>query len=283
MAPSSTNKASHNIRLNFNHPVKYIAFNFNGGSSAALGWYSGNVANVGHSTETASLLYQAKLQLNGHDRFGLRAGSYFNRVQPFQTIGSAPNAGVYMYSFALRPDEHQPSNPGGSKRSVKMSLVLSLEKGDTVKLPEQRIDAGVLFQQKVTIPRRAPIGSQTPIRLVLGSAVQRVDGGGLNQSLRWTLIPPARDGTFGTASVQFVQCAVQNFVRRYVQFQPHRQCDAQYHAACGERCDRCGGQERGLHHQRQPAAHQPQRVRCQLQCRRMHRKVRCICNLGTGR
>lgn len=126
VAPSSTNKASHNIRLNFNHPVKFLAWNFNGGSSSPLGWYSGNVANVGHSVEAASLLYQAKLQLNGHDRFSTRSGSYFNRVQPFQTLNSAPNAGIYLYSFALRPDEHQPSGTCNFSRIDNATLNLTL-------------------------------------------------------------------------------------------------------------------------------------------------------------
>ena len=42
----------------------------------------------------------------GHDRFEARSGKYFNSVQPWEHIkGSFPAAGVYMYSFCLRPDE----------------------------------------------------------------------------------------------------------------------------------------------------------------------------------
>ena len=50
------------------------------------------------------------LQLNGNDRFAQRDGSYFNYVQPFQHHTNIPaNQGINVYSFALKPEEHQPS------------------------------------------------------------------------------------------------------------------------------------------------------------------------------
>ena len=52
---------------------------------------------------------RAKLQLNGHDRFQERLGSYFNLVQPYQHHTNVPATGINVYSFALRPEEHQPS------------------------------------------------------------------------------------------------------------------------------------------------------------------------------
>jgi hypothetical protein len=50
------------------------------------------------------------LQLNGNDRFNIRNGSYFNLVQPYQHHTNIPlNRGINVYSFALKPEEHQPS------------------------------------------------------------------------------------------------------------------------------------------------------------------------------
>jgi len=50
------------------------------------------------------------LQLNGNDRFAERDGTYFNYVQPFQHHTNIPaNQGINVYSFALKPEEHQPS------------------------------------------------------------------------------------------------------------------------------------------------------------------------------
>ena len=51
----------------------------------------------------------AKLQLNGSDRFQERDGYYFNYVQPWQHFSNTPADGINVYSFALKPEEHQPS------------------------------------------------------------------------------------------------------------------------------------------------------------------------------
>ena len=46
---------------------------------------------------------QAKLILNGNDRFYSRDGRYFNLVQPYQHHENVPNnAGINVYSFALK-------------------------------------------------------------------------------------------------------------------------------------------------------------------------------------
>ena len=50
-----------------------------------------------------------KLVLNGQDRFKEQQGKYFNQVQPFQHHSGSPYPGVYSYSFALKPEEHQPT------------------------------------------------------------------------------------------------------------------------------------------------------------------------------
>jgi len=69
----------------------------------------------------------AKLQLNGQDRFSEREGSYFDTVQPYQHHTRAPDAGINVYSFALRPEEHQPSGSCNFSRidNAVLQLVLS--------------------------------------------------------------------------------------------------------------------------------------------------------------
>ena len=69
----------------------------------------------------------AKLQLNGQDRFSEREGSYFDVVQPYQHHTRAPDAGINIYSFALRPEEHQPSGSCNFSRidNAVLQLVLS--------------------------------------------------------------------------------------------------------------------------------------------------------------
>jgi hypothetical protein len=69
----------------------------------------------------------AKLQLNGQDRFSEREGSYFDTVQPFQHHTRGPDTGINVYSFAIRPEEHQPSGTCNFSRidNATLQLVLS--------------------------------------------------------------------------------------------------------------------------------------------------------------
>ena len=78
--------------LRFNHPVKELVW------------------NIGNSDENL-VVDDALLQLNGHDRFKSRAGSYFTDVQRYQHHTGEGVSGLYshIYSFALKPEEHQPS------------------------------------------------------------------------------------------------------------------------------------------------------------------------------
>ena len=69
----------------------------------------------------------AKLQLNGQDRFSEREGTYFDQVQPWQHHTRAPDTGINVYSFALQPEQHQPSGTCNFSRidNATLQLVLS--------------------------------------------------------------------------------------------------------------------------------------------------------------
>ena len=68
-----------------------------------------------------------KLQLNGQDRFSEREGTYFDLVQPYQHHTRNPDTGINVYSFALRPEEHQPSGTCNFSRidNATLQLVVS--------------------------------------------------------------------------------------------------------------------------------------------------------------
>ena len=68
----------------------------------------------------------AKVQLNGQDRFSEREGPYFDRVQPYQHHTRTPSVGINVYSFALKPEEHQPSGTCNFSRIDKATLNLTL-------------------------------------------------------------------------------------------------------------------------------------------------------------
>jgi len=95
-----------NIELRFNHPCKEIVW-----------------CGVTDS-------HKAVLQLNGHDRFREREGTYFRSVQQWQHNSGVPNSssGIYSYSFALKPEEHQPSGTCNFSRID--NAVLTIEQED---------------------------------------------------------------------------------------------------------------------------------------------------------
>ena len=75
--------------------------------------------------KTGNPVDKVLLQLNGHDRFSERDGNYFNYVQAYQHHSNTPTDGLNMYSFALNPEEHQPSGTCNMSRIDNATLNLS--------------------------------------------------------------------------------------------------------------------------------------------------------------
>ena len=91
----------------------------------------------------------AKLQLNGHDRFSERDGRYFNLVQPYQHHENVPSQGINVYSFGLKPEEHQPSGTCNFSRIDNATLNLTLTAAtvagsDTAKIRVYAVNYNVL-------------------------------------------------------------------------------------------------------------------------------------------
>lgn len=110
-------------RLNFNHPTKELIWHLqdqtvaNGGTSSVNPFFFANPSGTGPASNNANLtgaamldwFNSAKLQLNGHDRFESRDALYFRNLVPWQCHTRVPRSPIYVYSFALKPEEHQPS------------------------------------------------------------------------------------------------------------------------------------------------------------------------------
>jgi hypothetical protein len=145
------------IKLNFNHPCKELIWVAKPARTTnKTRWYDYNYADEADTSTASSLavdgssifggqytsnylvisdvnppLYKnpfknAILQLNGNDRFALREGDYFNRVQPFQHHTNAPvfNS-INVYSFALKPEDHQPSGTLNMSRIDTATLMVT--------------------------------------------------------------------------------------------------------------------------------------------------------------
>jgi len=106
--------ANNKLRLNFNHPVKELVWVARHEDSEAVNEWMNFTDAVGGAG--ADPLVDAKLQLNGHDRFSTRQARYFNLVQPYQHHTNIPVTGIYVYSFGLQPEEHQPSGTANMSR-----------------------------------------------------------------------------------------------------------------------------------------------------------------------
>jgi hypothetical protein len=96
-------------KLSFNHPVKELIWKGQGNTGTA------------------------KLMLNGNDRFAEREAKYFALVQPYQHHTNIPDlsCNINVYSFALKPEEHQPSGTLNMSRIDTAQLQLKgAEPGD---------------------------------------------------------------------------------------------------------------------------------------------------------
>jgi hypothetical protein len=130
------------VKLNFNHPCKEIIWVAK--KSEPEYWYNYTSSNIWNETGAIlgsgvsdthvlpSMVHGTNpfgdclLQLNGNDRFASRKGNYFSLVQPYQHHTAIPlNKGINVYSFSLKPEDHQPS--GSLNMSRIDTAVLSLQ------------------------------------------------------------------------------------------------------------------------------------------------------------
>lgn len=119
VANSLVNTANNDINL---ENLSFSDLFGNGNTTNPVGWNADlPVFDIGKNP-----VEYAKLQLNGQDRFTERTGRYFNHVQPYQHHTNGPPTGYNLYSFALTPEEHQPSGSCNFSRIDKATLQLTL-------------------------------------------------------------------------------------------------------------------------------------------------------------
>jgi len=112
------------------------------GAIAGQATVTGNVYWVeeGSSNVTAGAqvevgpLYNFKLVLNGQDRFKEQQGKYFNQYQPYVYHSGVPYPGIYCYSFALQPEEHQPTGTCNFSRIDNAQVAINMKANYTTTL-----------------------------------------------------------------------------------------------------------------------------------------------------
>ena len=145
----SITSSSNKLKLNYNHPVKELIWVVQRDSFVSCDdtiinpwkgqqpfnysdWWDRAVLESGYSVTRVEGMagknptIVAKIQLNGHDRFQEREGRYFNEVQPYQHHTNVPATGINVYSFALNPEQHQPSGTCNLSRIDNTTLLLTI-------------------------------------------------------------------------------------------------------------------------------------------------------------
>ena len=172
---------SNQKRLSFNHPVKELVwclsqstkafnnlwnFTTNVGvgqpqlatdigtlvAEAQVGADLGNcprIQNVGGAAtawdeDAGSNMTDMKLVLNGQDRFKEQGSKYFNSVQPYNHHSGSPMPGVYSYSFALKPEEHQPTGTCNFSRIDNAQVAITAGSGTNATLNMFAVNYNVL-------------------------------------------------------------------------------------------------------------------------------------------
>jgi hypothetical protein len=121
-----------NSDLNLNHPVKELLWVISRNAVRAANSLTGNDIFNFTSVLGGDSFDTAKLQFNGHDRMRERDSVYFREVQPYSHHTRSPSKHIYAYSFALKPEEHQPSGSCNMSRLDNVNLNLTFNGTNTV-------------------------------------------------------------------------------------------------------------------------------------------------------
>lgn len=153
--------SSARLDLTLNHPVKELIWLFQdarytdcGAVTSVNDPETGALATYTMPFTYDDIVNRCRLQLNGQDRFDERFGDYFWKVQPYQyhsggafgpirratvsgsTLVPAVANPINMYSFAISPEEHQPSGTCNFSRIDTATLVFdSVTTGGAGKFP----------------------------------------------------------------------------------------------------------------------------------------------------
>ena len=120
VSKTSAAGSSQSLRLDFNHPCKELVWVLRETTAGDGAGHASDFKGQGHNSSSALL------QLNGHDRFAKRSMNYFTRVQPLQHHTNIPHGDrIAVYSFGLRPEDHQPSGTCNFSRIDNATLQLT--------------------------------------------------------------------------------------------------------------------------------------------------------------
>jgi len=123
------------LSLNFNHPVIELMWAIRRNCQGSVNnWFCYSGKNCDDPIRMVSL------KLNNLPRFAPKEGRYFRLVQPWQFHTNIPDNFVYCYSFAIHPEEAQPSGSCNFSRIDNIELTFDMQ--DQIDIPNPGLPSG---------------------------------------------------------------------------------------------------------------------------------------------
>lgn len=120
----TSSNSSVRMSLNWNHPCLEMIFAVRRQvAERTNAWF--NYSGL----DGRDPVVKAGLNLNSQPRFQNRPGSWLRLVQPYQCHTNIPESHIYVYSFALHPEQATPSGSCNCSRIDHCDLILNLQEG----------------------------------------------------------------------------------------------------------------------------------------------------------
>lgn len=115
-----------NMRLDFSHPVIELIWVFRRDCAAAANMWFTYTGLLGKDP-----MQDAEIRFNSSTRQQRRENTYYRLVQPWQWHTNIPDVPIYLYSFALYPEDSSPSGAANFSRFENINLNVNLQAGLT--------------------------------------------------------------------------------------------------------------------------------------------------------
>lgn len=120
------------VKLQFTDPVKEIIWGITTNTNLEKDTLTGNNIMNFSSTSSADTFASLRIQMKGQDRFSVRNAEYFRLVQPYQHNTGSRRKYIYSYSFAMRPEEHQPTGSVNMSKMDEADMFFNFTQNDVV-------------------------------------------------------------------------------------------------------------------------------------------------------
>jgi hypothetical protein len=136
------------VPIEFNHPCKEFIWLIQRNIMTQYHeWFNYSSLATNEQGTRLDLLSTALVQLDGQDRFEQRDAGYFRLVQPWQHHTAVPSDEfIYLYSFALKPEDQQPSGTLNASRVD--TIILSAALTPDTALSPARGNASIIVYAK---------------------------------------------------------------------------------------------------------------------------------------